>query len=93
MKVILTPFNFITAISMVAIIAIVFNQSWIISPQNQEFKGLFIAIALLLLFGSFLFDQILRKFTPNLKRLWIVQCLIIVLTIIFIYFLKSIFIQ
>ncbi|MDQ8003257.1 MAG: hypothetical protein REI64_00580 [Pedobacter sp.] len=88
MKVRLTPLNIVSALSIMVVIGLIVNKNWLLAPANAEFKGLFIALGLLVFFASFLCDQIFRKFIPTLARLWIVQLLVVILTAVFVFVLK-----
>ncbi|WP_461485572.1 hypothetical protein [Pedobacter sp.] len=93
MKLKLTPLNIVSALSLVAVISLIVNKAWLLVPANHEFKGLFIALGLLVFFVSFLCDQIFRKFVPTLAKLWLVQLMIIVLTVVFVLVLKISFFE
>jgi hypothetical protein len=84
----LTPLNIITALCLVAALLLVFNQSGVVSPVNQAFKGLWIGISLLGAVISFLSDMIFRKFIPLLRNLWIIECAFVVFTLVFVFILK-----
>jgi hypothetical protein len=71
-----------------AVAALILNKNWILTPKSAGFKGLFIAFGLLVFFVSFLSDQIFRKFIPSLARLWIIQCMVVILTAVFVLVLK-----
>ncbi|MNR64197.1 hypothetical protein D3C85_1867580 [compost metagenome] len=64
------------------------DKNWLLAPANHEYKGLFIALGLLVFFVSFLCDQIFRKFIPTLARLWLMQLMVIVFAVIFVLVLK-----
>jgi amino acid transporter len=84
----LTPLNIITALCLVAALLLVFNQSDVVSPVNQTFKGLWIGISLLGALISFLSDVIFRKFIPLLRNLWVIECAFVVFTLVFVFILK-----
>lgn len=88
LKVRLTPLNIISALSIMVVVSLIINKSWLLAPANVEFKGLFIALGLLVFFVSFLCDQIFRKFIPTLARLWLIQLMVVVLTVVFVFVLK-----
>lgn len=88
MKVKLTPLNIVSALSIMAVVGLIVNKNWLLAPANQEFKGLFIALGLLVFFVSFLCDQIFRKFIPTLARLWLMQLMVVILAIVFVLVLK-----
>jgi amino acid transporter len=84
----LTPLNIITALCLVAALLLVFNQSDVVSPVNQTFKGLWIGISLFGALISFLSDVIFRKFIPLLRNLWVIECAFVVFTLVFVFILK-----
>ncbi|WAC40656.1 hypothetical protein [Pedobacter sp. SL55] len=88
MKVKLTPLNIVSALSIMAVVGLVVNKNWLLAPANQGFKGLFIALGLLVFFVSFLCDQIFRKFIPTLARLWLMQLMVVILAVVFVLVLK-----
>jgi hypothetical protein len=93
MKMKLTPLNLVSAISLLAAIGLLLDQKWILSAADKEFKFLFVAFAVLALFGSFLIDQVFRKLIASTSKLWLFQFLFIVFTLILIFIFKQIFIQ
>jgi hypothetical protein len=71
-----------------AVVSLIINKRWLLVPANDEFKGVFIALGLMVFFVSLLSDQIFRKFIPSLARLWLIQLVLVVLTAIFVLVLK-----
>ena len=77
-----------SALSLMLAFALIIKKSWLLSPQNEEFSGLMIALCVLVLFVSFLGDQIFRKFISTLGKLWVMQLALIVFTLVVILILK-----
>jgi hypothetical protein len=88
LKLRLTPLNIVSALSIMAVFTLLLDKKQLLKPVNEEYKGVIIAMCLLVLFVSFLSDQIFRKFIPSLARLWLIQLAMIFLTVILVAILK-----
>lgn len=89
MRIKITPLNVVSAIGLVMAALLLLNSNIFISPVNQSYTGLMVAISLLVVFMAFLVDQIFRKFVPSLYKIWVLQLVLIGLTIIFFFVLKA----
>jgi len=84
----ITPLNILSALCIVAIFGVLFNNNQIFVSEKEDFRSVSIALLLLVFFMCFLFDQVLRRFVPKLARLWLVQLLVILLTVVLIMIFK-----
>lgn len=91
MKFKLTPFNILSATSLIALMALLLKIEWFYKPGQEDFTTILIALALLMLFTSFLFDQIFRKLITSLAKLWLIQVIVITLCFVLILILKATF--
>ncbi|WP_316749481.1 hypothetical protein [Pedobacter gandavensis] len=88
MKVKLTPLNIISAIFLTIAAVLVFEKR---TPSNShiiDIQPILIGFSLLIAVVAFISDQIFRKFIPELKKIWIIECTVILFTVLLFIIIK-----
>lgn len=86
MKVKLTPLNIVSALALVTGVLYLWNRK---TPQHVDVSGILAAFCLLVAVIAFVSDLIFRKFIPSLKKLWIIESVLIVFIVILIFLIKG----
>ncbi|WP_256007370.1 MULTISPECIES: hypothetical protein [Pedobacter] len=88
MKVRLTPLNIVTALCLV-------TAGWLLlkggeqQSEHIDISWTIAALAILSAFVSFLSDQAFRKFVPSLRKLWLLEGVLILFVIIVVFIVKA----
>ncbi|ETZ23307.1 hypothetical protein N824_17750 [Pedobacter sp. V48] len=89
MKVKLTPLNIVSAICLVIAIMLLINKKEEGNPKYVDITGILIGFSFLTAIVAFISDQIFRRFILNLKKLWVVEGVLIIFIIILIFIIKA----
>ncbi|WP_438871765.1 hypothetical protein [Pedobacter panaciterrae] len=89
MKVKLTPLNIVSAICLVIAIMLLINKKDEGNPKYVDITGILIGFSFLTAVVAFISDQIFRRFILNLKKLWVVEGVLIIFIIILIFIIKA----
>ena len=89
MKVKLTPLNIVSAICLVIAIMLLINRKDEGNPKYVDITGILIGFSFLTAVVAFISDQIFRRFILNLKKLWVVEGVLIIFIIILIFIIKA----
>jgi hypothetical protein len=89
LKVKLTPLNIVSAVCLTAAILLLINKK-----QNQEatpdaLVDVMAGLSVLAAIVFFISDQIFRKFIPSVKKLWVVEGVLVIFIIILILIIKT----
>ncbi|MBE9602070.1 hypothetical protein [Pedobacter sp. MC2016-24] len=87
MKAKLTPLNLTSATCLVAAVLLLVKPEPQ-QPQHVNMTGFMVGFCILIAVVGFVSDLIFRKFIPDLKKLWIVEGMMILITIILMFILK-----
>ena len=88
MKVKLTPLNIVSAICLVIAALLLFDKK----PQRPgyvDITGLLVGFNVLTALVAFVSDLIFRKFVPSLKKLWIIEGVLVIFIIVLIFIIKT----
>ncbi len=88
MKVKLTPLNIVSALCLVIAVLVLLDKKDARYPQHVDMTGLLSGFCVLTAVIAFISDLIFRKFIPSLKKLWIIESVLIVFVIILIFIIK-----
>lgn len=88
MKIKLTPLNIVSAIGLVTAIVLLTGKNETHKTGYIDMTGWAITFGFLIFIVAFVSDLIFRKFIPELKKLWIVEGMLILLTFLLMYILK-----
>lgn len=88
MKIKLTPLNIVSAIGLVTAVVLLTGKNEAHKPGYIDMTGWAIAFGFLIFVIAFISDLIFRKFIPELKKIWIVEGVLLIFTILLIYILK-----
>jgi hypothetical protein len=83
----LTPLNIVTSGCLVLALLLFFSPDEQL-PVQKGMNGLLIGLCVLTAIIAFISDLIFRKFIPLLGKLWIVECALIVFTVVLMVILK-----
>jgi len=89
LKVKLTPLNIVSAICLVIAIMLLINKKDEGNPKYVDITGILIGFSFLTAVVAFISDQIFRRFILNLKKLWVVEGVLIIFIIILIFIIKA----
>ncbi|WP_157766428.1 hypothetical protein [Pedobacter ginsengisoli] len=90
MKVKLTPLNIVSAICLVvAVLLLVSKKEEGHAPQHVDVTGILVGFSFLAAIVAFVSDQIFRRFILNLKKLWVVEGVLVIFIIILIFIIKT----
>jgi hypothetical protein len=89
LKVKLTPLNIVSAICLVIAIMLLINRKDEGNPKYVDITGILIGFSFLTAVVAFISDQIFRRFILNLKKLWVVEGVLIIFIIILIFIIKA----
>ncbi|TCC98714.1 hypothetical protein [Pedobacter hiemivivus] len=87
MKVKLTPLNIVSALALVIAVMVLLNKKDS-GPQHVDVTWLLSGFCFLTAIIAFISDQIFRKFIPSLKKLWVIEGVLIVFIVILIFIIK-----
>lgn len=88
MKVKLTPLNIVSALGLVVAVLILIEKKDN-GPHHVDVSGLLSGFCFVAAVVAFISDQIFRKFVPSLKKLWIIESVLIVFIVILIFIIKA----
>lgn len=88
MKVKLTPLNIISAVFLTIAVVMLFEKRPPVNAHVINLYPILIGFSLLIVVIAFVSDQIFRKFIPELKKIWIVECTVILFTILLFIIIK-----
>jgi hypothetical protein len=88
LKVKLTPLNIVSAIFLVIAVLMMLEKSPAPSEKTIDLSRILMWFSFLIVLVSFISDQIFRKFIPELKKIWAIECAFIVFTIILVFIIK-----
>jgi len=83
----LTPLNIVTSGCLVLALLLFFSPDKQL-PVQKGMNGLLVGLCVLTAIIAFISDLIFRKFIPLLGKLWIVECALIVFTVVLMVILK-----
>jgi len=89
LKVKLTPLNIVSAICLVITIMLLINKKDEGNPKYVDITGILIGFSCLTAVVAFISDQIFRRFILNLKKLWVVEGVLVIFIIILIFIIKA----
>lgn len=84
----LTPLNIVSAICLVAG-AMILTKPAAANPVQVNMNGLWAGLCMLTAIIAFISDLIFRKFIPLLRKLWVVEGMLILMTVVLMLILKS----
>lgn len=82
MRLKITPLNILSAMALMLSVVLLVDHKRFVAPNNQNYIGLMVAFCLLVVFASFLADQVFRKLVPSLGRIWVLELALIALAVI-----------
>lgn len=88
MKVKLTPLNMVSSASLVLAIWLLIKETPPGYNSHINVTGLLTGFCLLITVIAFISDLIFRKFIPSLKKLWIIEGVLIVFIVILIFIIQ-----
>ncbi|WP_235964605.1 hypothetical protein [Pedobacter gandavensis] len=88
MKVKLTPLNIISAIFITIAVVLLFEKRPPVHAHVIDLQPILIGFSLAIAVVAFVSDQIFRKFIPELKKIWIIECTVILFTILLFIIIK-----
>lgn len=88
MKVKLTPLNIISAVCITTAAVLLFEKRPEPHAHTINLQPILIGFSLLIAVIAFISDQIFRKFIPELKKIWIVECTVILFTVLLFVIIK-----
>ena len=88
MKIKLTPLNIVSAIGLVTAVVLLADRNEVHKPGYIDMTGWAVTFGFLIFVIAFISDLIFRKFIPELKKIWIVEGVLIIFTVVLIYILK-----
>ena len=88
MKIKLTPLNIVSAIGLVTAVVLLTCKNLAHKPCYVDMTGWAITFGFLIFVIAFISDLIFRKFIPELKKIWIVEGVLLIFTVLLIYILK-----
>ncbi|WGQ11925.1 hypothetical protein QG516_09775 [Pedobacter gandavensis] len=88
MKVKLTPLNIISAVCITIAAVLLFEKRPPSNAHTINLQPILIGFSLLIAVIAFISDQIFRKFIPELKKIWIVECTVILFTVLLFVIIK-----
>ncbi|WP_316792470.1 hypothetical protein [Pedobacter frigoris] len=86
MKVKLTPLNIVSALALVTAVLYLWYRK---PPEHVDVSGILAFFSFLVAVIAFVSDLIFRKFIPSLKKLWIIEGVLIAFIIILIFIIKA----
>jgi hypothetical protein len=89
LKVKLTPLNIVSAICLTAAVLLLYNRRQSLQATPDALVDLMAGLSVLAAIISFISDQIFRKFIPNLKKLWVIEGVLVIFIIILILIIKT----
>ncbi|MBB5439427.1 asparagine N-glycosylation enzyme membrane subunit Stt3 [Pedobacter sp. AK017] len=85
----LTPLNIVSAVFLVIAVWLLLEEK---KPRGTamyiDISGILVGFSFLIAIICFVSDQIFRKFVPELKKIWILECFFVVITILLIVVIK-----
>jgi hypothetical protein len=89
MKLRITPLNIVQAITVAAMIYLIFAQNKV--GRSEEISiGFYFLILICLMFVTIITDILFRIILKNTKRIWIIESIFIVITIILMVILQKV---
>jgi len=89
LKVKLTPLNIVSAVCLTAAILLLVNKKQTLQVTPDALVDLMAGLSILAAIVAFISDQIFRKFVLGIKKLWIVEGVLVVFIIILILIIKT----
>lgn len=89
MKVKLTPLNIVSAICLVIAVLLLINKKEEGNPKYVDITGILVGFSFLTAVVAFISDQIFRRFILNLKKLWVVEGMLVIFITILIFIIKA----
>lgn len=89
MKVKLTPLNIVSAICLVIAVMLLINKQDQANPKYVDISGILAGFSFLTAVVAFISDQIFRRFILNLKKLWVVEGVLVIFITILIFIIKA----
>jgi hypothetical protein len=89
LKVKLTPLNVVSALCLTAAVLLLLNRRQTLEATPGALIDLMAGLSVLAAIISFISDQIFRKFIPNLKKLWVVEGMLVIFIVILILIIKT----
>lgn len=85
----LTPLNIVSAVFLVIAIYLLLEKK---QPRGTamyiNLSGMLVGFSFLIAIVCFISDQIFRKFVPELKKIWILECFFVAITLLLIFIIK-----
>ena len=89
MKLRITPLNIISAISLGLVVVNIFSSKSN-TPKQIDMSGFYLLILGCLILVTFITDLVFRFTLKDLKRIWIVESIFIVITVILMVILQKV---
>ncbi|HEX8607075.1 MAG TPA: hypothetical protein VF679_00385 [Pedobacter sp.] len=89
MKLKLTPLNIVSAVCLTAGILLLVNKKQSLQATPDALIDLMAGLTVLAAIIAFLSDQIFRKFIPSVKKLWVVEGVLVIFILILILIIKT----
>jgi hypothetical protein len=89
LKVKLTPLNIVSAICLVIAVLLLINKKEEGDPKYVDITGILAGFSFLTAVVAFISDQIFRRFILNLKKLWVVEGMLVIFITILIFIIKA----
>lgn len=89
MKVKLTPLNIVSAICLVIAVMLLINKQDQANPKYVDISGILAGFSFLIAVVAFISDQIFRRVILNLKKLWVVEGVLVIFITILIFIIKA----
>ncbi|WP_243732541.1 hypothetical protein [Pedobacter metabolipauper] len=87
MKIKLTPLNLVSALCLVIGVLLLTGKKPV--SGNTNLTALLVGFSFLSAVIAFISDLIFRKFIPNLKKLWVIEIILIIFIVILIFIIKA----
>jgi hypothetical protein len=88
LKIKLTPLNIVSALALVIAALVLIEKRPPGYNSHINVTGLLTGFCLLVAVIAFVSDLIFRKFIPSLKKLWVIEGVLIVFIVILIFIIK-----
>jgi len=89
LKVKLTPLNIVSAICLVIAVLLLINKKEEGNAKYVDITGILAGFSFLASVVAFISDQIFRRFILNLKKLWVVEGVLVIFITILIFIIKA----
>jgi hypothetical protein len=89
LKIKLTPLNIVSSICLVIGVLLLFSRKPYDRSHYVDITGTLAGLSFLSAVVFFVSDLIFRKFVANLKKLWIIEGVLVIFIVILVFIIKS----